>query len=211
MNGIKKSPIIVGSTLGLLCIALLAIYDKGGDKPYLQLHYGAASQARLLVGTVAPDFRLVTVAGAEIGLADLKGSAAILIFVTQNCQHCQNLKAQMLKLDTQDLSEQLVIITRTGRTLDDLPVDLRDIEKQIVRRFTVLEDSSGEVFDVYKATVVPTSYLIDGEGIVREAAVGPADGLAIVRQLMETNRKCCAASKVQKADVAQDIAQRFPM
>lgn len=198
MDATKKFSTMVGITLGLLCVALLIIYDNGGDKPYLQLHYGTASQAILTVGTAAPDFRLTTVAGAEIGLTNLKDSAAILIFVTQNCQHCQNLKAQMLKLDTQDLSEQLVIITRVGRTLDDLPVDLRDIEKQIVRRFTVLEDSSGEVFDAYKATVVPTSYLIDGEGIVREAALGPAGGLAIVRQLMEAKRKCCAASEGYK-------------
>lgn len=135
-------------------------------------------------GNKAPDFQLKTLNGNDVKLSDLQGTKVILNFWATWCPPC---KAEIPHM--QDFYE-----SRNKTEVEILAVNLTASEKNLgnikefVRdrnvTFPVLLDQDGDVGDQFRALTIPTSYLIDSNGIVRKKIIGPMDK-EMMNQLIE--------------------------
>jgi peroxiredoxin len=125
---------------------------------------------RLKVNEPAPDFTLQDLTGQPVTLSSFQGKKVVLIdFWATWCGPC---KAAMPGL--QDLSEKL-----KDRGLEVVTIDQGESVDQvryfIERRkysFQVLLDRDHEVGDQYGVRAIPTSVLVDKNGIVQSITVG---------------------------------------
>ncbi|MBM6618160.1 peroxiredoxin family protein [Bacillus suaedaesalsae] len=126
-------------------------------------------------GMKAPDFELQTLDGTKIKLSEMEGKKVILNFWATWCPPC---KAEMPHM--QEFYEG-----NEGKNLEVLAVNLTTAEKNTDHigefisdyklTFPIPLDITGEVGDTYQAFTIPTSYIIDSEGIIRQKIIGPMD------------------------------------
>jgi peroxiredoxin len=115
------------------------------------------------------DFTLENVNGENISLSDFDGQTILLNFWATWCGPCIREMPSMEKLYSELKDEGFVVVA----------VDIRDtkesVEKIIARlavTFPVLLDKSGKIGDIYGASSIPLSYLIDTKGYVVGVALG---------------------------------------
>ena len=121
-------------------------------------------------GRYAPDFSLVDLDGNQVKLSDLRGKKVILNFWATWCPPC---RAEMPDLER--------LAREHEGTLTVLLVDLEEEEDQI-RPFlddmgitlVPLLDVEAEVAKMYRVSALPTSVIIDEDGVIQEVQVGAA-------------------------------------
>ena len=117
----------------------------------------------------APDFTLWTLGGDQLTLSDLEGQPVLLNFWQLNCPPCK---------------EELPYLDALGKALAGtaqvVAVDIMDDESAVQTYFgdsqlsmSLPLDITGRVASQYSISFTPTSFLIDSEGIIRFAKVGP--------------------------------------
>lgn len=120
----------------------------------------------------APDVEFQTLAGKPFHLKDLKGQVVLLNFWATYCIPCRE-EIPALNSLQRDLQAQGLRIV--GATLDD-DVDGVNAYQKEVRKFEyeVLLGGS-EAKTKFAQSVLPTTYLIDREGRIRQKIIGPRD------------------------------------
>ncbi|WP_337018893.1 TlpA disulfide reductase family protein [Oceanobacillus massiliensis] len=121
------------------------------------------------IGDAAPDFELQTMNGETIQLSDYRGKRVMLNFWTTWCPPCRE---EMPDMQRFYLDNDPVI----------LAVNLTDTEmnkQQVVQfvqeyelTFPILMDVDGKVSTMYRISPIPTTYMIDSQGIIRYKAYG---------------------------------------
>ena len=130
---------------------------------------------------LAPDFDLLTVNGDHFSLSDLKGKVVLLNFWGTWCAPCRKEIPDFNKLYSKHRDEGLEIV---GITLSSgTPMDIKDFMQDWKMEYTVLTEIKGnetaEVTNLYgKAlgqpiTGIPTTLIIDREGYIVKAYIGP--------------------------------------
>ncbi|MBU1747067.1 MAG: redoxin domain-containing protein, partial [Chloroflexi bacterium] len=125
-------------------------------------------------GSTAPDFTLQTVDGQSVTLSDLRGTHVVLIdFWATWCGPCRQELPHV-----QDLYD-----TYRDRGLMVLGLDLRESATQVQGflavngyTFPMLLDRDGAVAQQYGVRGIPTSVVIDSQGIIRKVQVGYSAG-----------------------------------
>lgn len=119
------------------------------------------------VGALAPAFTSITLEGQEIALQDARGYPVILNFWATWCKPCE---AEMPLLDT---------VHQAGVTVIGLNVGLE--QEKIVRQwvaeaaltFPIVIDDSGRTLETqYQIRVMPTTFFVDKQGIIRHIVYG---------------------------------------
>jgi peroxiredoxin len=120
----------------------------------------------------APDFTLEDLRGSQVSLKDFAGKVVFLNFWATWCGPCRVEMPSMEKL-WQKFKEEAFVI---------LAVDLREGKEEVSSfmkdyglTFSVLLDSRGEVASMYAVRAIPTTYLLDSEGIIVGRALGARD------------------------------------
>ncbi|GAB4449520.1 MAG: TlpA disulfide reductase family protein [Chloroflexi bacterium OHK40] len=121
----------------------------------------------------APDFTLEDSDGHEVRLSDLRGQPVVLNFWATWCVPC---KAEMPELQT------LYSETGAGAGFELLAVNMREAPAPAAAfgaglglSFPLVIDPAGLIADSFRVTVLPTTYVIDAEGVVRAQHLGPLD------------------------------------
>jgi peroxiredoxin len=118
---------------------------------------------------LAPDFILKTIDDQEITLSQLKGKVVLLDFWATWCGPCR------------ESIPHLVHLYKTYREngFEMIGISLDKGDPQVVRNFAKSMDipypiviASEKVVRNYKVTKIPTSFLIDKEGRIRESITG---------------------------------------
>jgi thiol-disulfide isomerase/thioredoxin len=127
------------------------------------------SKERKTSSALAPDFTLTALNGQEITLSQLKGKVVLLDFWATWCGPCRESIPHLIQLYTTHRENGLEMI--------GMSVDKGD--EEIVRRFTESTKipypvviAPEEVVRNYEVTAIPTAFLIDKEGKVRERVMG---------------------------------------
>lgn len=146
-------------------------------------------------GEPAPDFALRTLDGQAIRLSELRGQTVLVNFWATWCGPCRGEMPDIEAVYRQqkDLpgADGLVVlaINEDNAPFDEarrLAIDFRD---ELELSFPILVDApEGEVFQQYRLRGMPSSFIIDARGVIREIKYGPFSREELLRKLQETRK-----------------------
>jgi len=121
------------------------------------------------IGNTAPDFQLTDLAGRNVTLSSLRGKPVVLNFWATWCGPC---KAEMPFL-------QQVYNERKGTDIIILTIDLGESLSKVQGFLTdnkltlpVLLDTTQTTAKQYGISAIPTTFFIDGNGIIQNRRIG---------------------------------------
>lgn len=160
-------PLVYGFSLGAALFGL----GYGG----LGLKVGGPT---LRVGDLAPEVRLVDLAGQPVNLAGLRGKAVVLNFWATWCPPCRREMPLLDRVGGEYAQRGAVIV---GVDLDEPPEVVRRFVAGVGVRYTVWTDAPGgqpgftrtrEFYARIGGVGLPTTLFIDPGGVVRAKQVG---------------------------------------
>ncbi len=118
---------------------------------------------------LAPDWALESLDGDRLTLSGLRGQVVVLNFWATWCPPCRN---EMPAIEE-------VYRTYRDQGLAVMAINVQEAEQQtrafvdeMGLTFPVLPDRDGSVSTIYRVTSLPTTFVIDRAGTIREIAVG---------------------------------------
>lgn len=148
-------------------------FDRTTGKPPVADSSVAPIVTGIQKGNLAPDFELVTTDGNHIRLSELRGKRLIVNMWATWCPPC---KAEVPELEHfykdhhQEGIEILAVdLTESEKRLADVASFIKDYKIT----YPVVLDERGEVSRKYQVTSIPTTYVINSEGIIQQKYVGP--------------------------------------
>ena len=131
---------------------------------------GICLDTALQRGKLAPAFELPEINGNKISLSDYKGKVILINFWATYCGPC---KAEMPSLNNLFVAFKNNGFIVLAISVDPAEKPVQSFLKDKKITFPVLMDKDQEVyFDQYGVLGLPTSFLIDRDGIVREVIRG---------------------------------------
>ena len=142
--------------------------NEGSDVEFLPTDEGLAK------GETAPDFELMTLDGETARLSDYKGKKVILNFWASWCPPCRAEMPDMQKYYEEQAAKENVEILAVNLTTEDRGMEkITAFIEEFNLTFPIPMDREGDIGKLYQAVAIPTTYMIDTEGKVRNKIVGP--------------------------------------
>ncbi len=129
-------------------------------------------EADELIGNEAPDFRLPDLEGAEVSLKQFRGKVILLNFWATWCPPCKAEIPSMSDLNRKFQDKGLVILAVSS---DRSKKQVRRFLKKTPVNFTILHDPKNKISNMYKVFALPTSLIIDRDGIIIKKVLGAYD------------------------------------
>ena len=131
----------------------------------------AAAPAPASKGSPAPDFTLKNIDGGDLQLSSLRGKAVIIDFWDTWCPPCIKALPHLQEL-SETYSDDLVVVgVALGREGE---VKVRAFVKKHGLTFPIVlfNNDSELIKDFGGIQSIPTTFLVDGDGVIREKWVG---------------------------------------
>ncbi len=122
------------------------------------------------IGQPAPDLRLPLVGGGELDLETYRGRPVVLNFWATWCEPCRAEMPVFERAQQQYRDQGLVVL---GVDMQERDEEIQAFLSQVGVTFPSMVDRTGEVTRQWRATGLPTTFLIDRAGIIRDVRVGP--------------------------------------
>jgi peroxiredoxin len=142
--------------------------SAGGDAP---------SDKGDLVGNQAPDFNVQAVTGGKgtVSLKSLRGKVVLVDFWGTFCEPCKKSFPKLQDLNTKYAASGLKIVAISEDESDDKE-NIPGFADTYGAKFTLGWDEDKSIAKSYKPQTMPSSYIIDKNGVVRFVHVGYHDG-----------------------------------
>jgi len=134
-------------------------------------------------GAPAPAFRLPALDSHEqVGLADYRGRVVLVDFWASWCGPCRQSLPLYDQLRAGFPATDFAIL---AINLDEEAADAKAFLREHPVKYTTLQNPQGDIAKAFGLSGMPSSYLIDRDGIVRQRHVGfePADVDALKREI----------------------------
>lgn len=130
------------------------------------LVFGLAAQAEELSGHAAPGFTIASLDGSKIDLAQLKGKVVYLDFWASWCGPCRKSFPWMQEMQKKYGAQGLQVV---AVNLDQEASERDAFMKKLgfTPSFQIGLDPQGKVAENYRVKGMPSSYLIDANGITK--------------------------------------------
>jgi len=150
-------------------LVLVACTEKKSepDKKALPLKMG------IEVGNLAPDFNIRNLKGGSASLSDYRGKIVLVNFWATWCGPCKAEMPSMEALYRSHGRNDFEILAVSIDLGDEAPV--RSFVEDFGFTFPILLDSQFDVNDLFQIRVVPTSIVIDRNGVVTDRLLGAKD------------------------------------
>lgn len=143
--------------------------EKDNDEDYKE-EETVEKETGISIGSVAPNFILENLQGEQVSLDDYRGKTVIVNFWTTTCPYCIKEMPDFQKIYSERKDTDFTIL---AVNIGESKATVNNFMKKNNYTFPVVFDKKGEVSYMYNITGVPTSIIIDGEGIVRGIRMGP--------------------------------------
>jgi thiol-disulfide isomerase/thioredoxin len=122
------------------------------------------------VGRAAPELRLPLAGGGEVDLAEYRGKVVLLNFWATWCAPCRTEMPAIEQAYQQHRERGFEVLAVDIQERDE---DVLEFLREVGVSFPSAIDSVGESVRRYRAIALPTTILIDREGVIRDIRLGP--------------------------------------
>jgi thiol-disulfide isomerase/thioredoxin len=150
--------VIKSQVMGVMMLLFAASASAVGLEPY--------------AGPDLPGFALRDLEGATHKLADYSGRVVLVNFWATWCPPCVHEMPSMQRLHLK-LAKRPFDVVAVNMGEDEATI--RDFLGKMKVDFTILLDADGSLMKEWRVFAFPTSFLIDGKGVVRYALFGPIE------------------------------------
>lgn len=120
-------------------------------------------------GNRAPEIGLRTPDGRDIRIADLRGKVVVVDFWASWCGPCREELPVLQRLHEQYASQGLVVV---GVGIDRDADDFSRFSQRMGLTFPVVHDDAHQVAERYEPPRMPSTFLVDRDGVVRHVHEG---------------------------------------
>ena len=157
---------------------------------------GASMNPRNWIGKPALDFQVTDLKGEVLSLKDLRGQVVLLDFWATWCGPCIAEMPKVKRTYEKYKDQQFQVIgISLDRSMEPLEAYVRKKELAWLHYW----DKNRKVSTMYKVHGIPSTFLIDGEGIIRKTNLR---GHALEHAVAELVQENLAKSAVKKEEVA---------
>jgi thiol-disulfide isomerase/thioredoxin len=161
---------LLWALVGVMTVVWL-FYGGGLDAIQSMVRSSPAPVATADIGQPAPPLKLPQVGGGgDLDLASLKGRPVVLNFWATWCEPCKAEMPALQRAQERHRDSGLMVL---GVDFQERDEEITAFLSQIGVTFPSLVDRTGEVARQWRATGLPTTFLIDRQGIIRDVRVGP--------------------------------------
>jgi peroxiredoxin len=155
--------------------ATAGLWGKGDGK----------TQTAAAVGFIAPDFHLTALSGDTYQLSEFRGKVILINVWTSWCPPCKNEMPDIEKVyvDFKDRGFEVLAVNSTNQ---DNKSAVTEFSTQLGLTFPVLLDLDGQITREYRVFSLPTSFLVDPAGIIRNIWIGQIPQ-ALLRSQVQKN------------------------
>ena len=122
-----------------------------------------------VVGAPAPDFTLADLSGAEVSLASYKGQVVLLNFWATWCGPCKLEMPTLQQYSTDYRAQGLAVV---GVDAGEPRADVQTFATGQHLSFPILPDEKSTVTDLYRVSALPTTFIIDRQGMIVRQKMG---------------------------------------
>lgn len=144
---------------------------------------GASAGAAPKIGEPATDFTLLDPSGNVVRLSDFRGKTVVMNFWATWCPPCRKEFPELVRLYNQNADRGLVVL---GVDLQESPEIVRNFLNEFDAKYPVVIDTKGDVAAGYRLLGLPTTYFIDGDGVIRAQHIGELTGSILAQKLTQT-------------------------
>jgi len=130
---------------------------------------GCSEPSGARVGGPAPDFKLQNLDGQYISLSDLRGKPVLLNFWATWCKPCVSEMPYIQQVYEEWSGKGLVVL---AVNIGQSPAEVKRFLQAHSLSLPVLLDTKENAARKYNITAIPTSFLIDSDGVIREKIIG---------------------------------------
>lgn len=139
----------------------------------------------LNIGNTAPDFELETLSGKRVKLSDYRGQRVMVNFWATWCPPC---RAEMPDIQKFHQANDDIVILAINLTQTEPGLQqIQDFVDEFGLTFPVLLDVDIQVATAYQIRPIPSSFLIDSNGIIQFSAYGPLTYEMMVEKFEKMN------------------------
>ncbi|WP_299092943.1 TlpA disulfide reductase family protein [uncultured Metabacillus sp.] len=133
----------------------------------------ASERKVVLEGKQAIDFTLKTVEGRTVSLSEYKGKVVVINFWTTWCTYCQEEMEELNKFSEEMKSFNVELLSVNVTSAEENKQAVIQFISHANMPYRVGLDVKGEVSQLYRIIGIPTTYIIDEQGIVQKKILGP--------------------------------------
>jgi len=122
------------------------------------------------VGNQAPDFQFQTPDGQDTSLSNLQGKPVLINFWATRCLPCIYEMPYLQQVHEEWSDKGLVVLAINS---EDSPSKIREFMQSNNLSFTALLDTGGSIAMKYGIRYIPTTFLINKDGIIQGIKIGP--------------------------------------
>ena len=172
--------LVLAAALITILTAPLGTVDPNVPKPLPTAFVLGSAEPGLQIGNLAPEletdgnqpFQLTDLDGRPIRLADLRGRLVWLNFWASWCPPCQFETPTLREIDETYRDRGVsVIAVNVQETVETAQAYAARYQWQL----TVGADFSARIFHAYRVYALPTQFIIDRDGVLRQIVNGPLD------------------------------------
>jgi peroxiredoxin len=144
-------------------VVFAAVFFLAGSASGLQLRSSS---------TQAPDFQLTSLDGTTYVLSDFEGKHVILNFWASWCGPCRAEIPELVEFH-EYLDKDSVVLLGINQTASETGTGtIRDFAEQQKMMFPILLDSGNRVHQMYGIRGIPTTVIVDPDGLITAKRMG---------------------------------------
>ncbi|MEW9501149.1 TlpA family protein disulfide reductase [Jeotgalibacillus marinus] len=144
------------------------------------------SGGALKEGQAAPDFQTTTLDGSIVSLSDYRGKKIILNLWATWCGPCIEEMPHIQEYYEEEADKDNVEVLAVNLTNMDNGIDrVESFVEDYGLTFPILMDESGQLGDQFQAIAIPTTYILDEDGLITKKLMGPMDREMISSMMKE--------------------------